>query len=489
MIRWVRESKFELIFLLVILSGAFFLRIFHIDQVMTFLGDQGRDARVVREFITKGDTLLIGPSSSIGNISLGPLYYYMMAPALLLSNFNPVGPVIMIIILNVLTIFLTWFITRRWFGKIAAGITAIIYSISPVAIDYSQCSWNPNPLPLFSLLCIWGIYQVWQHKKYFWLPIVGASAAFALQMHHTAILLLPPICIFWFISYENLKKRSLSTNKFVKNTIFGIIIVLLLMSPLLIFEIKNNWLNFQSFLSLFSADSAAFSLTHFLPQLYSVFSLASSLLVGNIANGVIITTIICLAAFTYLFKNRHQNSAKIISIWLCITIFGLSLLNYPVLIHYLGTIFPAVFILFGAVFAQTIKKNWQIKWISIIVLLFVIINNLRLSPAFATPNRHLQKTEQIANLIAKESKGVPFNLEVISIQNYDESYLYYLENVVQSLPSREILTDQLFVICEDEVNCYIDSTSQDHIIYFGAYEIENQWNVDNINVYRLIHTK
>ncbi len=489
MISWIKKNKYEFTFLFVVLIGAFFLRIFHIDQVMTFLGDQGRDVRIVREFVTKGNSLLIGPSSSIGNISLGPLYYYLMAPALLLSNFSPVGPVVMVIILNVLTILFTWFVARKWFGKVAAGISAIFYSISPVAIDYSQCSWNPNPLPLFSLICIWGIYQVWQNKKYFWLPIVGASAAFALQMHYTAFLLFPTICIFWFLSLQKIRKQRLSVNKYVKNTILSIVIFFILMSPLLFFEISNKGINFQAFLSLFSVDSAAFSLNHFFSKLYSVFSLSTSLLVGSVSNSVVVTLVFCLSVFIYLYKNYHQNHIKIISVWLLFIISGLSLLNYPVLIHYLGTIFPAVFILFGAVSAIIIKSKWPIKYLPQVILLVIAINNLRICPTFSTPNRQLQKAEQIAGLIIKESKGEPFNFEVVSIQNYDQSYLYFLENKITPLPSKDIQTNQIFVICEDEVNCYLEGPQQDLINTLGTTQIENQWNIDNIKVYRLIHAK
>jgi hypothetical protein len=38
----------------------------------------------------------IGPQTSIGNMYLGPFFYYLIAPSLLLANFSPVGPAIFI---------------------------------------------------------------------------------------------------------------------------------------------------------------------------------------------------------------------------------------------------------------------------------------------------------------------------------------------------------------------------------------------------------
>src|SRR4030065_1847158 len=91
----VRNNRKEAIWLgLILLIGAFF-RLYRIGEYMTFLGDEGRDAIIVRRLLVNFDPILIGPRTSIGDMYLGPLYYYMMAPFLLLANFSPVGPAIM----------------------------------------------------------------------------------------------------------------------------------------------------------------------------------------------------------------------------------------------------------------------------------------------------------------------------------------------------------------------------------------------------------
>ncbi|KKR70154.1 MAG: hypothetical protein UU12_C0028G0008, partial [Candidatus Woesebacteria bacterium GW2011_GWA2_40_7b] len=116
---FIKQNKFECFLLLIILAVAAFFRLYKIDQYMTFLGDEGRDVIIVRRIFTEVHPPLIGPGTSVGNMYLGPLYYYMMAPALLLANFSPVGPAVMVVILGVLTVFLIWFIGRKWFSKVA----------------------------------------------------------------------------------------------------------------------------------------------------------------------------------------------------------------------------------------------------------------------------------------------------------------------------------------------------------------------------------
>ena len=59
----------------ILLLAAFF-RLYKIADYMTFLGDEGRDVLIVRNLLTKADPILIGPGTSVGNMYLGPLYYY-----------------------------------------------------------------------------------------------------------------------------------------------------------------------------------------------------------------------------------------------------------------------------------------------------------------------------------------------------------------------------------------------------------------------------
>src|SRR3990170_8874008 len=163
--KWVKENRLEAFWLAVILLIGAFFKLYRIDEYMTFLGDEGRDAIIVRRLLVNFDPILIGPGTSIGNMYLGPLYYYMIAPALFLANFNPAGPSVMISLLGILTIWFIWFVVREWFpnanwkgtnkGALAA---AALYAVSPVVINFSKSSWNPNIMPFFSLLTI---YSVW----------------------------------------------------------------------------------------------------------------------------------------------------------------------------------------------------------------------------------------------------------------------------------------------------------------------------------------
>jgi 4-amino-4-deoxy-L-arabinose transferase-like glycosyltransferase len=102
---------------------------------MTFLGDEGRDALVWLHMLRNGKFTLIGPQTSIGNMYLGPLFYYLMFPFYLL--FGTPGPSIGTAIFAGMTTFLLWYAGKEWFSEKAGLSAAFLYAVSPVTIVLS----------------------------------------------------------------------------------------------------------------------------------------------------------------------------------------------------------------------------------------------------------------------------------------------------------------------------------------------------------------
>src|SRR3989304_6200136 len=228
---WIKKNPTEFVFLLIIILLAAFLRLYRISEYMTFLGDEGRDVIIVRRLLVNADPILIGPGTSIGNMYLGPLYYYFMAPWLFLFGLSPVGPAVGIAILGVATVFLIWHITREFFGQPAAWVASALYAVSPVVITYSKSSWNPNIMPFFALLCIYLIWSVYAKasagRGKFWLIIFGVSFAFVLQSHYLGLLLLPTILLFWLLSL--LKVQHSLKREFLRYSFVGLLLFTILM--------------------------------------------------------------------------------------------------------------------------------------------------------------------------------------------------------------------------------------------------------------------
>ena len=105
-------KSLPLIFFLIVAIAAF-LRFYNLKDSLMFQGDQGRDALVVSQIFQELDPVFIGPVTSIGNMYLGPFYYYFMLPFLFLSYPSPMGPVYAVAGLGLVTVVLFFFIARR----------------------------------------------------------------------------------------------------------------------------------------------------------------------------------------------------------------------------------------------------------------------------------------------------------------------------------------------------------------------------------------
>ncbi|MBI2325932.1 glycosyltransferase family 39 protein, partial [Candidatus Collierbacteria bacterium] len=422
-------TKLEIFLISLVILLCLGLRLYKIDQYMTFLGDEGRDVRVVSNLLS-GNLVFIGPQTSIGNMYLGPLYYYLIAPALALSGGNPVGPAIEVAFLGTLTVFLTWWFGRTWFGRNIGLLAALLFALSPVAIIYSRSSWNPNPMPLFSLLTIWSIWQVYRHKRFGYLSLVGITMAFALQMHYLGLLLIPVLGIYWLLTLKSARKIQKEKSLVIRNSILGIILFLVLMSPLALFDLKHDFMNLKAFQAFFSDRQTTINLNpgrsdRFLPVLSQITT--DMVLARQTQYALIVGITIILFTLFFLINTKKKSALILILTWLFFGALGLSVYKQHVYAHYYGFIYPAIYLLVAFIIVRLWQMSLVTRFISLASLAILIYLSVIFSPVKDTPNNQLARTREISSLIIKESEGEPFNFGLIAKQNYDESYRYFFE--------------------------------------------------------------
>ena len=212
--------------LVTILILASFFRLYQISGYMEFLGDQGRDVTIIKDFLQHGNLFFIGPQTSIGNMYLGPWFYYLIAPSLFLSNYNPIGPAIFIALLNIATVFLIYFVGKHWFSRQVGLISAFLFAISPVVIKYSNFIWNPNIMPFFSLLFIYFFFESFQSKKYHYFLYASLAFIMVINSHYLGLALLPFTGLFWLYNLiKFIQTKSKQLKPFLKYTFLAIFIL------------------------------------------------------------------------------------------------------------------------------------------------------------------------------------------------------------------------------------------------------------------------
>ncbi len=484
---WIQKNRLEFIILIVILIVAAFLRLYKIDQYMNFLGDEGRDALMIQRILVDHDFPLLGPTTSVGNIYLGPLYYYMMTIPMAISWLNPVAAAVMVAVIGILSVSLVYYFGREWFGKLPAILSAFLYAVSPINIINSRSSWNPSPLPFFTLLSILGLYLSRKRQNFRWFILTGVSLAFAVQMHYLAFILLPIFFIFWI--YQLITKPRIKY--FWQGTGGAIISFLFLMLPLVIFDLKYKFMNYHAITALFATQGGTVNFNIFtgLLRMVSVYQdlLVTRYISGfNIIAGFIISILI-LAPIILAFKHGIKKLSWayfVLTVWLFLGFIGLSIYKQAIYDHYLGFLAPVPFLLIGA-FVGLFKNKWQIIIFGLLIFIFGFLNLLK-NPLQYPPNRQLQRTQEIARFIVDQTSRQSLNFALISARNYDSAYKFYLGlygNKPKVVPDE--ITDQLFVVCEDQI-CQPTTEPKYEISSFGMSKIDWEKDIAGVKVYKLV---
>ncbi|OGE32065.1 hypothetical protein A2631_03020 [Candidatus Daviesbacteria bacterium RIFCSPHIGHO2_01_FULL_44_29] len=496
----MKQRKLEMLVFVIILLLAAFLRFYNLPGYMTFLGDEGRDALMVKRILTTFDLPLIGPPMSVGNIYLGPLYYYMMTVAMTIFWLNPVAAAGMVALIGIATIAVIYWLTREWFGRVPAIVASLLYAISPITIIHSRSSWNPNPAPFFALLTLISIYLVRKTKNELWWIMTGFFFACTVQMHYLGLILLPSIGLLWLHELLDQRKKG-SLGSFQRGTWGGIVAFLLVMSPLIVFDLRHNFMNLRAFAEIFfSADSAV------RPSVFSTISkivpiYTQKLILPYMAGDIRWTSwLISLVVFipgvweVYIWITTRKFSWNIGALYLTLAV-GLMMLtffNQEIYDHYLGFINFIPYILIGAIwfYLQNLKAAGRLfSLVFWVLLLAVIWFNFQKSPLRYPPGNQLAHTQEISKFIITLSANKPYNFALIAERNYDAAYQYYLwiyKHPPQELPFHK--TGQLFVVCEDAV-CNPVGHPKFEIAGFGWTKIESQFVLDGVKIFKLVHNE
>lgn len=506
----------------ILLLAAFF-RLYRIADYMTFLGDEGRDVLVVYN-ILHGKLTLLGPTSSVGGFFLGPIYYYFMAPFLLLFNYNPVGPAVMVALFGVATVGLIYYITSRFFNKRVAVFACVLYAISPLVVAYSRSSWNPNPLPFFSLLTLITVFEAVGRKSLKLFFISGILLGIAMQLHYLTLFL--SSVIFFYILFtslfKNLNKDSLIV--LFKKYLMLFVGFLIGWSPFLAFEFRHGFLDFKSITSFILTSGNTGAGNNFFATISDVFFRLFGRLIFTFPpkeqffwhSGLVLNTwiIFVLAAailssglLIYYFykslkaKNEDLYKYSLLFFWLFIGVLLFGFYKKDIYDYYLSFLFPLPFILVALLLNFIWENKKYIKGYSkyLVLLIFTAILSLNLFgiPFKYEPNRQLNQMKTIAGFVMTKTNAKPFNFALITGGNSDHAYRYFftvwnhppttIEDPAKD-PQRKTVKDQLFVVCES-IPCEPIGHSLWEIAGFGRAEIEGQWDVSVVKVYKLVHYK
>ncbi len=224
----------ELFLFAVVVLVSFLLRAYNFSSEYGFYGDQGQDLLAINNWFKTGEIPKVGILTSIGTFHMGPLYYYLIAPFVLIFRGDPIGPVVLFLISGVAIPILSYIFFKEFLGYKEAFLGSLLFALSPHAIFVSKGAYSPNLQILTCLFLIYCVLKFIKTEKGRYLFLAYLSVGIGIQFHYN---FLANLITLTFILVLFKRKEILNIRYFIYG-FMGFSIPLL---PFLIGQVKLNY--------------------------------------------------------------------------------------------------------------------------------------------------------------------------------------------------------------------------------------------------------
>jgi len=224
-----------------------FLRTYNFHDFLRFNADQSRDAGIVSSVIEGNEALpLLGPKAGGTDFRVGPVFYYFQIASAKIFGNTPDKMAYPDLFFSLLTLPLLFFFLRKYFDTKKSLLLVVLLTTSFYAVKYGRFAWNPNSLPFWSLLFLYGLHEILITKEQtwkLWTIVTGIALGIGIQLHSLSLLLFPllAISVFGYLVYQ--KKKNIW-----KMSLIILSIVVFLNIPVILSEMQTNGENTKAFI-------------------------------------------------------------------------------------------------------------------------------------------------------------------------------------------------------------------------------------------------
>ncbi|NTU73719.1 phospholipid carrier-dependent glycosyltransferase [Candidatus Roizmanbacteria bacterium] len=483
-----------IILFLIVVVGAFF-RLYRINDFATFLGDQGRDAIIVKRIAMLEHFPAIGASMSLtakngSSVFLGPFYYYLLSPFQALSFNNPLGLAVGTALINSISIIFVFLIARVFVKPSAALLAATLTALSFSNISLSRFAWNPNILPFFSLVTLYFFIDSITKKRIWSFILFGAFCGMALQLHYIYLTFAPAYgaVILLLIAVKKLSwKQALKFG-------YSLAAFILVSSPLILFDLRHQFINSKAIISVLTSNTEVLGVSHHVGLFESLFLAYQTFLnfVFKVQIEYMIVEMLFVAIPALLFYIAYKKRSLPLFIITAIFTLSFCIISFyhgEKYIHYFTPFYYLFYIMVAAIFGFLTDHYRRIGMIVMVVFigLYGYLNISHVDFLISHGDMQIARSEKVARSIASHLHTTNYSLTALPNQYSDSTYRYFLE-VWGKRPSEkdmQVRTDELIVICEE--TCQPIGNGQWDIAYFAPAKIIESWKFERFTIYRLSH--
>src|SRR3989344_882557 len=210
------------------------LRGANLEKAAAFNYDQEVAAFWLKNLLVDHKFSLIGQEISVGGVYIAPFFYYLMAPFYALFNLNPLAGNVFVTLVSIFTLIAIYKLGKQVFSTSVGLFISFLYAIHPGIIAYDKTVAPSNLIVLLSTALVLVLTKKAKGVKEY--VFIGMLLGLSFSVHPTAVLLVAISVIF-------VEKKFLPL-------IF--LIIFIFVSPLLLFDLRHDWLNIANTLKLFS---------------------------------------------------------------------------------------------------------------------------------------------------------------------------------------------------------------------------------------------
>lgn len=369
MTTYLHKNRYLILFIIIFVSS-FILRLLPVlNNNFPFTMDQARDMLDIRNIVVGRHLTLIGPTTSINGVFLGPFYYYFNLLPFLLSNGNPAAILYWQIIWFQISITSLWLAIKK-ISLLLAILTIVILLFSPVFFYQNRYAWTANAAPIFVAFYFSSLIFLIRKNTILRALITGLIAGMVFQIEAAFGILLAPYAIL-FLIYQK------SKIKIILSLLLGFTITLI---PQLLFELRHNFIMSHIFLNEVSGKSSILGEKLTLSDaLFSHYLNFTYITHGFFQLSNFVSQYIFLIALIYLIikiikRGLKKDLSILFILSITFTLFAFILYAfylYPLKGWYLqGLYIPFALIL--AMFLKDVIESFK-KWLSFFSILIILI--------------------------------------------------------------------------------------------------------------------
>lgn len=390
-----------------------FFRSYNLSSRLGFGWDQERDA-VAATNILAGKFTLLGPRvQGPAGFFLPPYFFYLLAPFYALTHLSPVATSVFIVFWSLLFFTVTYFVLSKTFGKKTALFFLAYWAVNPLSVSIDTIAWNPVAIPLLFILLIYLNYLYFKDQKTKYIILAGLIFGLGISFH-LQFLFIAPVFIPLFVDIFRSRK--------FKKLIFLAASTVLPFLPIIIFDLRHNFLNFRQIIGFVKSGDMGINRVLF------VWEKVSSFMIGGSPSkflGLIIYVLVLVGLFVLGRKLKDEAQRRILSglgfVW------GLSLPLFYFFVRNPSEYYFNYLLVPFVILISLVLKN--LKRFGILILVAVSVYFIfREAPLLSDSTLNLKEKNQVVVFLSNITKSsTPFNISFDVPFNEDAGFRYLLK--------------------------------------------------------------